>query len=263
MKLKRGSASCLKTFKKCTFAFFLNYIAKIRQTANEKMVIGNVVHTALEGFANGDLDYKKSVSKAFKKYKLAEIAENEEQAFNRCIMLTEEVLNRKVNPITSHKVLGVEMEFKTEIDGVPFIGYLDLLKEIESDAIVEILDYKSGSYIQTYAQVYDDLQPKIYDLAVKELYPDCEIWVTLDYILGTPVTVIYSDEEREENRREIISLIKKIQAIDRPCRRRKDWMCKAMCIGREECDKLWSRFYTNNFIVDEPEKKKDDKNGKS
>ena len=263
MEVKRISASLLKTFEKCQFAFFLNYIAKIRQPANEKMIIGNVVHEALEDWANGNKDYKKSLKKAFKEYKLGEIAEDKKLAMARCIMLTEEVLNRRVNPITEYEIIQAELKFETEIGGIPSIGFMDLVSRIDK-GIVEIRDWKTGTFIQTYDQVFKDFQPKIYDLAVKQMFPDDEIMVTLDYILGTPVTVIYTDEQRENNLQEIKEVVKTIKSIRKPKRRRCDWMCSAMCIGerdgkrniRPECDKLWYKFSKDNFEI----KKGDDKN---
>ena len=255
MEVKKISASLLKTFKKCQFAYFLNYIAGIRQPANEKMLIGNVVHAALEDWTNGDKDYKKSLKRTFKEYQLGKIAEDKKLAMARCIMLTEEVLNRRVNPISAYEILGAELKFETEMGGIPAIGFMDLVSRIDK-SIVEIRDWKTGTFIQTYNQVFDDFQPKIYDLAVKQMYPDDEVMVTLDYILGTPVTVIYTDAQRQQNLEEIQNVVKTIKSIRKPKRRKNDWMCKAMCIGRDECDKLWYKFSEDNFEV----KKGDNKN---
>ena len=83
------------------------------------------------------------------------------------------------------------------------------------------------------------------------MFPDDEIMVTLDYILGTPVTVIYTDEQRANNLKEIMDVVKTIKNIKHPIRRKNDWMCKSMCIGREECDKLWYKFKQADFKVEE------------
>ncbi len=307
MKIKRISASSCKTFIKCEFAYFLNYEAGIRQTSNEKMAIGNVVHFALEmwgkahqGNKEGTKDYKKSLRKEYRERRPDALTEGYEESvkvcshcpffengscnvldekiedfegcpkmpFEKCIKLTEDVLERESNPLEIYKILGVEQEFNMKFGDCPSVGYIDLISEMNEE-VIEIRDWKTGSYIQTYAQVRDDLQAKIYDIAVKELYPDHNgIIVTLDYIQGKPVSVAYSEEEREKNKKEIKELIQKIRNVKTPRRRRNDWMCKSMCIGRDNCDVYWKKFKECNFDVEkynkieEDNNRKEDKNGK-
>ncbi len=261
MKVKRISASCLKSFHQCEFKYYLNYIAGLRQPGNEKMLIGNVVHYALEMFAHGKTDYKKYLKKGYKDYKLKDVSLDNEVTFATCVKLTEEVLNRKVNPILAYKVLGIEKEFHMDFNGIPAIGYIDLLSAISKN-IVEIRDWKSGSFIQTIEEVEKDLQPKIYDLAVSEMYPGKKIWVTLDYIQNVPKTVRYSEEDRVKNKNEILGIIKDIQQVKRPKRRKGkwgDWKCKYMCITRDECDKCWKKFYHADFPDKEVTTDKKDK----
>lgn len=271
MKIKRISASCLKTYKKCEFAYYLNYIAGIREPGNFKMVVGNVVHYALEHYAKGDENYKERLKKSFKEYELGKLAKADgitrKEAFNKCVFLTEEVLNRQVNPIKAYEIIGAEKEFSMEIANTPAIGFIDLVSQISKN-IIEIRDWKTGSWVQTYKQVEDDLQAKIYDIAVKEMYPDAEIWVTLDYIQGTPVTVMYTDEDRKDNVREIAKLVQEIKSVTRPTRRKLDWTCASLCIGerdgkkitRPKCDILWNDLKKYDFDIDKYNKAKESEN---
>lgn len=253
MEVKKISASSIKCFKKCEFAYFLEYVAGIRSEGNYKTVTGNVVHSLLEEYALGNTDYVSLLPRYFIEHRLDYHCRKEDKSFadavNNCLELTETVLNRKNNPILTDTILGVEKEFKMLIENIPSIGYIDLVKLI-NDSVVEVRDWKTGNFIQTYEQVHDDPQAQIYDIAMKEMYPDKDIMITLDYIKGMPVTVVYTDEERSNNKIWIRNLVSEIKRIKTPKRRRDDWMCAKMCIGREKCNTLWNQFVMKDFKVE-------------
>ena len=286
MKADRVSASALKTYEKCAFAYFLSYECNIKQPSTEKTTIGNVVHYALEMFANQDVDYVKNLKIKYAELKPYSLGKDykagiktcntcpflksgicdvlnqnvdqfegcPKQSFEKCVKLTESVLNRKENPILRYKILGVEKEFRDLIlNNANAVGFIDLITEMPNK-IIEIRDWKTGSFIQKYDEVRNDIQVKLYDIAVKSMFPDYEgIIVVLDYIQGNEVFVTYTDEERENNKKQIEALIDKIKRDKTPCRRNNDWKCRYMCITREICDIHWAK-YKNNGFKSEPEK---------
>mgnify|MGYP001560583085 CR=1 FL=1 len=250
MEIKRLSASAFNTFKKCEFAYYVSYCLGMKQPPTLKTSIGTVVHAALEEWAKGNLNYVESLKIAYVENKIDEFPETTTKTFQLCVSLTERVLQRPVNPITQYEIIGVEHEFNMVLSSVPVIGYIDLLQKTE-DGIFVIRDWKTGSFIKSYEDVKDDFQTQLYDIAVNEVVdPGSDAIVVMDYIQSHPVTIAYTDGEREHNKNTILNTIKKIRSIKKPRRIPPCWVCDRMCIKRAVCDKLYADAEKCDFNVD-------------
>lgn len=282
MQIYRLSASALKSFQQCQFKYFLNYIAKIRSSSCAAAK-GTVSHAALEEYGNGNKDYVQSLKKAYQEHRpdaqdagyenntkdcencpffksgVCDILDKKiedfdgcpRSAFEECQMLTERFLNREDCPLKINKIISTEKEFNIKIFDIDTIGFIDLISQ--SPVGLEIRDYKFGKYVPSYKNIRDDLQPKLYDLAIKELMPERadEIHLVFDYVQGKEYVIIYTKEEAEENKREIIRLIKQIQNTIIPKRIAPGFKCERLCVGRDACDKYYEKYAKQGFVVDD------------
>jgi len=154
--------------------------------------------------------------------------------------------------------IGTEYSFNIKLTGtdVPLIGIMDLVIE-EDPETIHIIDYKSGAWVQNYAECREDIQVKIYSMASrKEFIEDVNnkgykyknVMLTFDYFTSTPITIAFTAEEDAETE---ISTVKKIHEIentnwiDRIVRSNEDfsqrwaWKCKSLC-DTEVCASKWT-----------------------
>lgn len=154
--------------------------------------------------------------------------------------------------------IGTEYSFDIKINGtdVPLIGIMDLVIERDPETI-EIIDYKSGAWVQNYAECREDIQVKIYSMASrKEFIEDVNgrgykyknIILTFDYFTSNPITLAFTAEEDAATEVWTANKIIEIQNtnwIDRIVRSNEDfsqrwaWKCKSLC-DTEVCASKWS-----------------------
>lgn len=176
--------------------------------------------------------------------------------YEDAIWLIEKVINDKSpnNPLNK-KIIDVENKFALIIkDGENKIqtnGIIDIVTEIDDDTI-EICDYKTGKYIQSYKDCEKDPQLLIYHLAAKELYDKYKhVFVTVYYIRrkSGPTTLAFEKEDDNNTKNIIKYYWNQIKSNKNPKRRcdkpdgtiRPDYVCKKMC-DWELCKKIHKKF---------------------
>lgn len=95
-------------------------------------------------------------------------------------------------------VLGVEVGFRDEYEGLPFAGYADLVLQ-RGPGVIEIVDHKITRFARTSAQLYDDRQLNLYGWFAQRRWPDTHtVFATQHYPpLDATVTVRLSDESMQ------------------------------------------------------------------
>lgn len=161
------------------------------------------------------------------------------EVFQRLYNMVESAIER-YDEAYQNKLISVEQKFDEVIShDIGILGFFDAVFEHDKKTI-EIVDYKSGNYTRGFEELMKAIQPRIYSLAAKKLYPDYEtVLLTFDYFIKKPITVTFTDEEDEAT---VKFLSKKWKAIKN---RRKlirhppeYFVCRYMC-DREVCDKVW------------------------
>ncbi len=91
-------------------------------------------------------------------------------------------------------VLGVEVGFRDEYEGLPFAGYADLVLQ-RGPGVIEIVDHKITRSAHTSAQLHDDRQLNLYGWFAQRRWPDTRtVFATQHYPpLDAAVTVRLSD----------------------------------------------------------------------
>lgn len=167
--------------------------------------------------------------------------------YNGSIELMTEFLQRMDEVYKTKPILGVEAEFvidleQKDIHGTTMnaLGFMDFIYEVDKDTI-EMVDYKAGAFIQKYDEVYNDIQARMYSVALRHLYPGYQNYLlTFDYMRGQPVTVTYTKDDDDVTKNKLIDKWKQI-AAPQNISRNIGWWCKAMC-DKQLCDKEWPKF---------------------
>lgn len=176
------SYSRLDTYKMCPSKYFYTYIQKEPRLFGEAAVLGNIVHSVLEEnvSATETLDYKK----------LQEAYVAQRGSYDPTSKIKDELITAGKEIIdefydqyggTTFDVLHKEYGFKFVLGSYLITGYIDRIDTYGKDA-VKIIDYKTGKWEISPKDIPGNLQLGIYAVAVKELYPDKDVYAELYYL---------------------------------------------------------------------------------
>jgi hypothetical protein len=107
---------------------------------------------------------------------------------------------------STKKVIDLEFKFGfgretkdvTTDDGIPLIGAIDKIEEIDQDTLL-IVDYKTSKTAPTTDQIKGDLQLSIYDLVAHKIWPQYKrIILSLDFLKSDILYTYRTEEERKE-----------------------------------------------------------------
>lgn len=158
----RFSHSRLETYENCPFRFKLRYIEKLEtlpnwDDASNPLIIGTALHHGLE---NGAESAVREYLNAF-----PVITEKHE----------EEALKLEYLIPKGKALIPENSTFEVEIsDGDNFIGYIDLLTEVE-DGMFDIYDFKYSNHVDKYLEsrqlhLYKFFAEKVLGIKVRKLY---------------------------------------------------------------------------------------------
>ena len=164
------------------------------------------------------------------------------------------------------KVIGVEqvadISWGKDEDGEDILmnGFIDLVLEYDAETLI-IVDYKTGFSIPTFEDFVEDLQPRMYSYAAKQIFPHYKFfWVQFDYFRGAQLENVFTHADDEKTRIEVVSIFNRIKKAKRIKRRAYDHYCKHLC-NRPLCDRKWAELMQgvdgSNPIVKEKPKEND------
>ena len=171
--LEQYSFSKLSTWWTCPYGYKLKYIDHKAGIGNAFSSFGTLVHSIMERYANGELEI----------WNLPTVYEWEFQSavpekfpWNKYVDLRNSYYEQGLAFLKSfqgydrYKLLGVEDEFKLQIDDWMFVGIIDLVFEDEDGRLI-IRDYKSkASFKDENEKNKYARQLYLYSLYVKEKY---------------------------------------------------------------------------------------------
>lgn len=174
--------------------------------------------------------------------------------FEDDLALVEKTLNRTdYDPLAlnddgkfKRKIIGAEVPFDMEVEGVRVKGVIDLVAEENKDTL-EIIDYKTGKSM-SFDKARNDPQVRTYGAVARKLWPQYKyIIVTLHYLRKYPVSIPLSFEDDILTIRSLRSNKEQIESDTSPYRVRPskwgfpcDW-----CIGHDNCGKIEESFKRN------------------
>ena len=122
--------------------------------------------------------------------------------------------HRRYRPFDVGVTVGLEQRITLALDrDHQIVGYIDRLVKV-SDGVWEIHDYKTGSTLMTQQKADGDRQLALYELAVREMYPDATrvelVWHYLAF--DQEVRSVRTAEQREQLRAEVLDGVRRIEA---------------------------------------------------
>ncbi|KKN15287.1 hypothetical protein LCGC14_0987460 [marine sediment metagenome] len=209
MKLRGLSATGIKDFLQCQLKVTFRYNRDIPSIKNDHAKIGIAVHEALEQYTLRMLkkksfpdasDYEFALT-TFMNSATSEGLENMGFYSDGRTMVTEYI--DRYDP--SEKVIAAEGFFKLETpDGVPIVGAIDKVVEINEDTIA-IIDYKTARNALNTYELDTDIQLSMYDLAASIKWPQYKNRVLiLDYVRINKKVSSYRTEEQQQDFRDFL-----------------------------------------------------------
>jgi len=201
------SATRISSFLECKYKYWCNYVEHLPKVASPAFRLGTAVHESLD--LAGQIWMKKEKFTAADKKKVMD--EYEAVAITEGI--TDKLIHaegkrlvkKRLDSFDLGKILGLEIAFgfrgapeMTTKDGVPMIGAIDKVVEIDDDTIL-IVDYKTSKTAPTADQMKVDNQLSIYDLVAHYKWPKYKrIILSLDLLKSEMLYTYRTSEEREE-----------------------------------------------------------------
>lgn len=143
------SYSQLTTFCECPYSFYVQKIEKQKTVGNAFSSLGSLVHSLIDEWATGlipaenlpaeyERRYKEAVPEAWPK--MLESKGYSQKAYNTCL---DYFIN--FDQFKGYKIISTETKYKSEINGHPFVGVIDMILEDENNGQLIVLDHKSKS----------------------------------------------------------------------------------------------------------------------
>jgi RecB family exonuclease len=168
------SASALNTFAECPRKWFYKYVcAAVEDPGSAASAYGTAVHSALEDF-HGEFPRPKARDAAAMRARIREhitwAFERNRSGFETAVEFELQVrraqrtVQRYVNWLLAmereapFEVLGREVAANLELEGRPFVGYIDRLDRDERSGGVSVVDYKTGNIAATPAEYGDKVR---------------------------------------------------------------------------------------------------------
>ena len=183
MDLKSISASRIKTWQRCKFQYYLQYVLRLDMGTNWGAQHGTAIHNVLEQYAQGNRDWEKSLLAAYlapcerRGTRVLEHAkavdyDKIKTKCDKCQFYNEGVCGLENKPVDQLKgcgrllfgrskrlmekyldehayiydreIMGIEKEFKLDIsDGRIAIGFMDYIYRMDND-VIHMIDYKTS-----------------------------------------------------------------------------------------------------------------------
>jgi len=169
--LKRPfSYTGLETYRNCPFKYKIRYFFGISSKESIGLSIGRLYHKILQRFfneASGDYTWERL------KRVTCEVFERQELGFPS---MRQEIISGAISDFKRYyknylpgkpKLSSMEKRFRFEHDDSTLEGRIDQIN-IGSDGNVELVDFKSGSHKYNNRELFEEIQLKIYRLAVEK-----------------------------------------------------------------------------------------------
>lgn len=244
------SFSQLSTFDECPYSFYLQKIASKEEEIVEKENAfaqqGTLIHDLLDQWGKGILNRVQLPDEYVRRYPDEVTAQFPAVLASKgyAQKAYEQGLNyfSTFEGFPGYTIISSEEKFRTEIEGRPFAGVIDLVLKDNKTGKIVIVDHKSKSKT-SFRKEEDRLyrQPYLYAKHVYEAYhvwPD-ELAFNLFKEGGLMMSRVFSKEQFDEIYDWAVRTIEKIESYDlldwMNAKEKSDFFCQEICGVREYC----------------------------
>lgn len=239
------SYSQLSSVSECPFGFYLQRIEREEQQSNGFAEQGTLIHDLLDKWAKGELPKDDLPAEYARRYpdevvtkfpRMLAAKGYAEKAYQLGMTYFQEF-----DEFPGFTVVAAEEKFRTEIEGRPFIGIVDMILRDDQTNELIVLDHKSKS-LSAFRKNENEMyrQQLIYSKYVREKYgqwPD-RLMFNLFKEGGLLMERPFRMDEYEEAMRWALEQIQKIEEYDLidwlECKS-PDFFCSEICSVRKHC----------------------------
>lgn len=251
------SFSSVNSFCTCKKMFFLTYIKKQKQIQNAFAEWGSFGHLLLEKYFTNRLELFE-IASAYE----AEYTNNVLHPFppNAYVDLAEKYYLDGLRYFSQfeglpehYSVMAVEQKINLEIQGIPFVGFIDLILRDNRDDSLVIVDHKSKSKFKNKLEQHDYArQLYLYSLYIKEKYGEYPKELKFNmFRTQSDVTIPFDEKDLTETVQWFCDTVSEIyQEIDFPDKMsgntgsqtsndefiKNDFFCNELCGVRSMCE---------------------------
>jgi RecB family exonuclease len=254
MNLDYLSASTIDSFLTCPRKMYLSKTAQTPDRVEQAATaLGSAVHEALEKWYETYLTAPRSLVDIFDEVSKDYMILDKTRFTDARSFLGE--YERTNTP--DNTTIALEKRFEVELGGFKLHGIIDRIDYL-GNGVYKIVDYKTSFVMKSDAELAEDLQLSIYDIALRKMYengefPDLEepkeVLSSLNYIrYQTEVPVTFTDKQRQDTE-DFISYIgfKIAMTTEEPDPKLNQYCC--YCDYRGDCP-LYSSDFANYLDVE-------------
>lgn len=172
------SYSKINCFVDCPYRFFLIYILETDKQPRFYASYGSFMHKIIEQLSSEKIDKRQALDIFLKKFSTeVEGARPKSTTVEKYIRNGVEYL-KEYHPF-QYKPIALEGQAKFDIDGIPFIGYIDYLG-IDDDGDLHIIDHKSRNLKPRSKRSKPTIKDRELDETLRQLYI-YSVWVKARY----------------------------------------------------------------------------------
>ena len=175
LKNMTWSFSRLSTFDQCKYQFYLDYIINdddiYLSEGNFYSEVGSYVHDILEKIFNGKIKLEEAGEYFIEHYDDNVVYTVRQSTMNKTIeACTDYFAEVDFDWLKDYEILGVEKKVTFDIDGYPFIGFIDLLLKDKNSGRIIVVDHKSSIYPFTKAGKIKKAAESNFEKYKKQMY---------------------------------------------------------------------------------------------
>ena len=216
---------------------------------------GSLSHKLLEEYANGELEFYELAPEFARRFP-EEVTEYfpimnwkslRDGYYEKCL----EYFNNFSGFSKEYEILGVEKKVEFEIDGYPFVGYIDLLLKNKNNGKITILDHKStsvkfkkdGSPAKASVDKIKEFKRQLYlySIPIIEEYGGVDKLCWNLFKDGRMYRVPWKKKEFEEAKEWAVNTIHEIENEEEWPSKQDFIYCCYLCSKRATCPEKWSK----------------------
>jgi DNA helicase-2/ATP-dependent DNA helicase PcrA len=182
----RFSASALNTYDNCPLHYKFTYVLKVPSASKMSFNLGSLIHDVIYQLTLRELEgIPPSEGKAFelleRMWSSAGFSSKQEEVEKR--VEAEQLLTTYIEWIleNENEVVGTEVEFLFPLKGRNVKGFIDRL-ERTNDGQYVVVDFKTGSSMESKKTILDNIQMNVYCLAVQNKFGQLPARCSLLYL---------------------------------------------------------------------------------
>jgi DNA helicase-2/ATP-dependent DNA helicase PcrA len=180
------SASAIQTYMDCPLRFKFSYLLEVPQPPTTYFDIGSTIHSVIEQLTNrqkdGMIPTEETAFSLLTEIWNSNSFESETQE-NQAKQKAKDMIRSYLKwvSLNPNVPIATEKEFRIELGGVPFVGFIDRIEQ-RSDGEIEIVDFKTGGVYENSKSIRENPQINIYVMGIKKVYNKLPRKASLYYV---------------------------------------------------------------------------------